>query len=178
MLSVWVQKEPNDLFMTQYFNWSKFKVTHLEFKVCILWPRGTETSMTNTTATHRIQISAYVMLTITHKNTLSFLFPNLEVLSIKGQRAADQCVEDHSQAPYVHLRPVVLLALEELRGCVWRGATESVQLVPQSKLIAEAKVCYLDVHVCVQQQVLCLQTDSVWRKRGKNKIREPRRRRM
>ena len=114
--------------------------------------------MTNTTNTHRIQTSAYV--TDTHTHTHSPL-PDLEVLSIEGQRAADQRVEDHPQAPDVHLGPIVLLALEELRGGVGRGAAERVQLVPQSELITEAKVCYLDVHVCVQQQVLRLQTDRV-----------------
>lgn len=86
--------------------------------------------------------------------------PDLEVLSIEGQRAADQCVEDHPQAPDVHLRPVVLLALEELWGSVGRGAAECVQLVPQSELITEAKVSYFDVHVCIQQQVLRLQTEE------------------
>lgn len=35
----------------------------------------------------------------------------LEVLAIKGQRAADQSVEDHAQTPHVHLRTVVLLPL-------------------------------------------------------------------
>lgn len=94
------------------------------------------------------------------QNALSPL-PDLEVLPIKGQRAADQCVENDPQAPDVHLRPIILLALEELGGCVGRGAAERVQLVPQSKFITEAKVRYLDVHVRIQQQVLCLQTDSV-----------------
>lgn len=92
---------------------------------------------------------------------------DLEVLSIEGQRAADQCVEDHSEAPDIHLRSVVLLALEELWSCVGRGATERVQLVPQSKFITEAKVGYFDVHVCVQQQVLCLQTNG--EERGQKK---------
>lgn len=87
--------------------------------------------------------------------------PRLEVLSIEGQRAADQRVEDDAQAPDVHLGPVVLLALEELGGGVWWGATERVQLVPQSKLVAEAKVCYFDVHVCVQQQVLGLWVEGM-----------------
>lgn len=89
---------------------------------------------------------------------------DLQVLSIKGQRAADQRVEDHPQAPHVHLGPVVLLALEELGGCVGRGAAERVQLVPQRELITEAEVGYFDVHVCVQQQVLRLETEEmgVW----------------
>lgn len=109
--------------------------------------------MTNTTTTHGIDICLHN----THTYTLSL--PDLEILSIEGQRAADQCVEDHPQAPDIHLRPVVLLALEELRGSVGWGAAERVQLIPQSKLITEAKVCYLDVHVCVQKQILRLQTD-------------------
>lgn len=97
----------------------------------------------------------------THTHTQRRVLSDLEVLSIEGQRAADQRVEDHSQAPDVHLGPVVLLALEELWSCIGRGAAESVQLVPQSEFITEAKVCYLDVHVRVQQQVLCLQTRGV-----------------
>ena len=115
--------------------------------------------MTNTATAHRIQTSTYVTLTHTHTQHTRSPFPDLEVLSIEGQRSADQCVEDDPQAPDVHLWPVILLALEELRGSVGRGAAECVQLVPQSKLITEAKVRYLDVHVCVQQQVLRLQTD-------------------
>lgn len=103
----------------------------------------------------------------THAQTLSPL-PDLEVLSIKGQRAADQRVEDHAQAPNVHLGPVVLLSLEELRGGVGRRAAERVELVPQSELVTEAKVCYLDVHVCVQQQVLRLHAKSVCERKKKN----------
>lgn len=87
--------------------------------------------------------------------------PRLEVLSVEGQRAADQRVEDDAQTPDVHLGPVVFLALEELRGGVRRGAAERVQLVPQGELVAEAEVGYFDVHVCVQQQVLGLQMDGV-----------------
>lgn len=87
--------------------------------------------------------------------------PRLEVLSVERQRAADQRVEDDAQTPDVHLGPVVFLALEELGGGVRRGTTERVQLVPQSELVAEAKVSYFDVHVCVQQQVLGLQTEGI-----------------
>lgn len=111
--------------------------------------------MTNILNSNKIDTSAYV----THTNTISPL-PNLEVLPIEGQRAADQCVKYHPQAPDIHLRPVVLLALKELRGSVGRGAAECVQLVPQSELITEAKVSYFDVHVCIQQQVLRLQTQE------------------
>lgn len=86
---------------------------------------------------------------------------DLQVLSIKGQRATDQRVEDHPQAPHVHLGPIVLFALEEFGGCVGRGAAERVQLVPQCELITEAKVGYFDVHVCIQQQVLRLETEEI-----------------
>lgn len=80
----------------------------------------------------------------------------LQVLPIKRQRAADQCIEDDSKTPNVHLRPIVLLALEELRGSIGRRATERVQLVAQRELIAEAEVGYLDVGVGIQQKVLRL----------------------
>lgn len=86
--------------------------------------------------------------------------PHLEVLSIEGQRATDQRVEDDPQTPDIHLRPVVFFALEELGGSVRWRATERVQLVPQSELIAEAKISYFDVHVCIQQQVLGLQVEK------------------
>jgi len=81
---------------------------------------------------------------------------HLEVLAIEGQRAADQRVEDDAQAPHVHLRPVVLLPLEQLGRRVWRRAAERVQLVAHHELVAEAEVGDLDVHVGVQEQVLRL----------------------
>lgn len=77
------------------------------------------------------------------------LLSYLQVLSIKGQGAADQCVENDPQAPDVHLGPVVLLALKELRGSVGGAAAECVQLISHGKLIAETKVCYLNVHICI-----------------------------
>jgi len=80
----------------------------------------------------------------------------LQVLPIKGQRAADQRVEDDSETPDVHLGPVILLALEKLGGGVGRRAAERVQLVAQCELVAEAKVGDLDVGVGVQQKVLRL----------------------
>lgn len=80
----------------------------------------------------------------------------LEVLPVKGQRAADQRVEDDSEAPDIHLGPIVFLALEELRGSVGRRATERVQLVAQRELVAEAEVGNLDVGVGIQQKVLRL----------------------
>ena len=82
---------------------------------------------------------------------------HLEVLPVEGQRAADQRVQDDPQAPDVHLGAVVLLALEELRGGVGRGAAEGVQLAAQRELVAEAEVRDLDVHVGVEKQVLCLE---------------------
>jgi len=85
---------------------------------------------------------------------------HLEVLPVEGQRAADQRVQDDPQAPDVHLRPVVLLALEELGRGVGRRAAERVQLAAQRELVAEAEVGDLDVHVGVQEQVLCLGGDT------------------
>lgn len=98
--------------------------------------------------------------------------PHLEVLPIEGQRSADQRVEDDAQAPDVHLGPVVFLALEELGGGVRRGTAERVQLVPQSELVAEAKVGYFDVHVGVQQQVLGLQTGGIGGEMGSENAKE------
>lgn len=53
---------------------------------------------------------------------------HLEVVPVEGQGAADEGVQDDTQAPDVHLRPVVLLALEQLRGGVRGAPAESVQL--------------------------------------------------
>lgn len=80
----------------------------------------------------------------------------LKILSVKGQRAADQRVQYHPQTPNVHLWPVVLLSLEKLRCCVRRRAAKRIQLVAQSELVAEAEICDLDIHVCVEEQVLSL----------------------
>lgn len=74
---------------------------------------------------------------------------HLQVLSVKGQRAADQRVQNHPQAPDIHFWPVVLLPLEKFRRGVRRRAAESVQLAAHGELIAEAKVGDLYVHVCV-----------------------------
>lgn len=92
----------------------------------------------------------------------------LEVLSIEGQRATDKRVENDAQTPDVHLGPVVFLALEELGGGIRWGSAERVQLVTQSELVAEAKVGYFDVHVCIQQQVLGLQAEEIGKVGGKN----------
>lgn len=94
----------------------------------------------------------------------------LQVLSIKGQWAADQCVQDYPQTPNIHFRTIILLALEKLWGSVGRWATERVQLVTQGELIAEAEVCNLNVGVCVQQEVLRLNHPDVeqrWAERGR-----------
>lgn len=80
----------------------------------------------------------------------------LQVLPIKRQRAADQCVKDDSETPDVHLGPIIFLALEKLGRSVGRRATERVQLVAQRELIAEAEVGNLDVGVGIQQKVLRL----------------------
>lgn len=82
----------------------------------------------------------------------------LQVLPIKGQRAANQRVEDDAETPDVHLGPVILFALEKLGGGVRRRAAERVQLVTQRELVAEAEVGDLDVHVGVEEQVLRLGT--------------------
>lgn len=101
--------------------------------------------------------------------------PHLEVLSIEGQRAADQRVEDDPQTPDVHLGPVVFFALKELGGSIRRGAAERVQLVSQSELVAEAKIGYFDVHVCVQQQVLGLQVEGgKWSEKCRGQKRQTR----
>lgn len=81
---------------------------------------------------------------------------HLEVVPIEGQGAADEGVQDDAQAPDVHLRPVVLFALEQLGGGVWGAPAERVQLRAQRELVAEAKVSDLDVGLGVQQEVLGL----------------------
>lgn len=46
--------------------------------------------------------------------------------------------------------------LEEFRSSVRRRTAERVQLTAHCELIAEAKVGYFNVHVGVQQEILCL----------------------
>ena len=72
---------------------------------------------------------------------------NLEVVSVKGQRTTDQCVEYHSQTPDIHLWAIILLTLEQLWGSIGRTATECVQFAARCKFIAESKIGYLDIHV-------------------------------
>lgn len=87
---------------------------------------------------------------------MKICFPHLQVLPVKRQRPADQCVQDDAQTPDVHLRAVILLPLEKLRSGVRWGPTEGVQFIAFGELVAEAEVRYLDVGVGVEQQVLCL----------------------
>ena len=84
------------------------------------------------------------------------LAQHLEVVPVEGQGAADERVQDDAEAPDVHFRPVVLLALEQLRGGVRGAPAECVQLRAQRELVAEAKVGNLDVGLGVQQEVLGL----------------------
>lgn len=77
-------------------------------------------------------------------------------MPIEGQGAADQRVQDDTQAPDVHLWPVILLALEQFWGGVRGAPTEGVQLGAQRELIAEAEVGDFDVGLSIQQQVLSL----------------------
>lgn len=51
--------------------------------------------------------------------------------------------------------------LKQFGRSVGRTATEGVELVAGHELVAEAKVCYLDVHVTVQQKVLRLATNNM-----------------
>ncbi len=67
--------------------------------------------------------------------------------------------------------------LEELRSSVWRRTTESVQFPTDSELITEAKICYFNVHVSVQEEVLCLQEENKEEEEGEERERRKRRRR-
>jgi hypothetical protein len=93
---------------------------------------------------------------MTNKMIEACISLHLEVLSIKRQGSADQCIEDDSQAPDIHLRTIILFALEKFWGSIRRTATESIQLVPKGEFVAKAKVCNLDVHISIQEQVFCL----------------------
>ena len=50
-----------------------------------------------------------------------------------------------------------VVTLEEFWCGIGRTAAEGVQLVAGHELVRETKVCNLDVHLTVQQQVLSLQ---------------------
>lgn len=95
--------------------------------------------------------------------------PHLEVLPIERKGAADQGVQNDPQAPDVHLRPVVLLALEELRGGVGGAPAEGVQLGAEREFVAEAKVGYFNVGIRIQQQVFRLRE----RKEGGKVLLQP-----
>ena len=66
-------------------------------------------------------------------------------------------VHHHPDPPPVHGPPVVVV-LQDLGRQVLRGAAECFCCFPPlDVLFAEAKVCYLDVAVLVQQEVLKLE---------------------
>ena len=73
-----------------------------------------------------------------------------EVISIKRQGATDQCVQDDSQTPDVHLGTVILLPLEEFGGSIRGTATERVQFITRGELVTETKVGNFDVHVGIE----------------------------
>ena len=50
--------------------------------------------------------------------------------------------------------------LEEFRCSVWGRATESVQFPTDIELVTEAKICDFNVHVGIQEKVLCLQEEE------------------
>ena len=50
----------------------------------------------------------------------------------------------------------VLLTLKEFGSCIGRTTTECVEFVARTKLVAEAEVSNLDVHITVEKQVLSL----------------------
>ena len=77
---------------------------------------------------------------------------------VKGDFAANQDIDDDSEAPYVHLGAGVRLRLQEL----WRGeiqaAAECLETVTsRAEEVAQAKVDDLDVVVLADQYVLDLQ---------------------
>ena len=59
--------------------------------------------------------------------------------------------------PDVDLWPLVLLALEDLRGRVGRASAPRVEVALGLEVVGEAEVRDLDVHVGVEQEVLGLQ---------------------
>lgn len=81
-------------------------------------------------------------------------------MPVEGQGAADQRVQDDTQAPDVHLWTIILLALEQLWGGVRGAPTEGVQLGAQRELVAEAEVGDFDVGLGIQQQVLSLRENE------------------
>ena len=76
-------------------------------------------------------------------------------------------LKEHDQNSFIHLPPGTAARqvwwagprghLEELGSGVRGGTAERVQLAAHRELVTEAKVGYFDVHVGVQQEVLCLE---------------------
>lgn len=58
---------------------------------------------------------------------------------------------------YAQIRELCGSTLEKFWSCVRRTPAESVQLVPEGELVAEAEVCYLDVQILVQKQIFGLE---------------------
>lgn len=58
--------------------------------------------------------------------------------------------------PYINLGSCVLLALKDFRGSIRGTATPRGQLLPFLEEIAKAKVGDFDVHVGIEQEILCL----------------------
>ena len=79
------------------------------------------------------------------------------VLVVKGQRAAEERVEDNSAGPDVHLGARVQLAGDDLRRRVVRGPAARPQELPVSHHVGEAEVSDLHIERLVQQQVLRLE---------------------
>ena len=74
-------------------------------------------------------------------------YTHFEIVAIERQGSTDQCVQDDTQTPDVHLRAVVLLPLKQFRGSVRRTPTEGVQFIARGELITESKVGNFDVQV-------------------------------
>ena len=75
---------------------------------------------------------------------------------IERQSANHHLVHHHPDAPPVH-SPAVVVVLEDLGCQILRGPAECFCcFTPLDVLFAEAKVCYLDVTVLVEQEVLKL----------------------
>ena len=75
---------------------------------------------------------------------------------IERQSANHHLVHHHPDSPPVH-GPAVVVVLQDLgRQILWSPAKCFGGFTPLDVLLAEAKVCYLDVAVLVQQEVLKL----------------------
>uniref|UniRef100_A0A182J6B2 Uncharacterized protein n=1 Tax=Anopheles atroparvus TaxID=41427 RepID=A0A182J6B2_ANOAO len=78
-------------------------------------------------------------------------------VAVEGKGTAHQHVQQHPEAPDVRLGPVVLHALEYLRGGVRGRATPRPKHLSGDERVAEAEVSQLHVHLRVEQDVLRLQ---------------------